>query len=85
MTAYIDKNNCPIRIDDRIAADIEKNARHVLAMAKRGAKVIFPDVFKIYCGLEQQLQQNTIVSLIDQTGNSTAKQQRSSHESSDCH
>ena len=56
----IDKNNCPIRIDDRIAVDIEKNARHVLAMAKRGAKVIFPDVFKIYHGLEQQLQQNYI-------------------------
>ena len=56
----IDKNNCPIRIDDRIAVVIEKNARHVLAMAKRGAKVIFPDVFKIYHGLEQQLQQNYI-------------------------
>ncbi len=55
LTAYIDKNNCPIRIDDRIAADVEKNARHVLAMAKRGAKVIFPDVFKIYHELEQHI------------------------------
>lgn len=62
LTAYIDKNNCPIRIDDRIAADIEENARHVLAMAKRGAKVIFPDVLKIYRVLEQQFQQNTIMS-----------------------
>lgn len=49
LTAYIDKNNQPIRIDNRIAAD-------VLAMAKRGSKVIFPDVFKIYQGLEQQLR-----------------------------
>lgn len=56
LTAYIDKNNRPIRIDNRIATDIEKNARHVLAMAKRGAKVIFPDVFKIYRELERQLQ-----------------------------
>lgn len=56
LTPYIDKNNRPIRIDDRVAADVEKNARNVLAMAKRGAKVIFPDVFSIYRGLEQQLQ-----------------------------
>lgn len=58
LTAYIDKNSRPIRIDDRIAADVEKNARHALAMAKRGAKVIFPDIFKIYHELAQQLQQN---------------------------
>ena len=32
----------------------------VSVQAKRGAKVIFPDVFKIYHGLEQQLQQNYI-------------------------
>lgn len=56
LTPYIDKNNRPIRIDDRVAADVEKNARNVLAMAKRGAKVIFPDVFSIYRSLEQQLQ-----------------------------
>lgn len=55
LTPYIDKNQRPIRIDNRTAADVEKNAREVLAMAKRGAKVIFPDVFKIYRDLEQQL------------------------------
>lgn len=60
LTAYVDKNKCPIRIDDRVAADVEKNARSVLAMAKRGAKVIFPDVFKIYYELEQQLRQDVI-------------------------
>lgn len=54
LTPYIDKYDCPIRIDNRVAADVIKNARDVLAMAKRGAKVIFPDVFKIYRGLEQQ-------------------------------
>ena len=48
LTPYIDKNNHPIRIDNRVAADVEKNARNVLAMAKRGAKVIFSDVFSIY-------------------------------------
>lgn len=57
LTAYIDKNNCPIRIDGRIAADVIHHARGVLAMAKRGAKVIFPDVFSIYQELERQLQQ----------------------------
>lgn len=59
LTPYIDKNNRPIRIDNRVAADVIKNARDVLAMAKRGAKVIFPDVFKIYHGLEQQLLTQT--------------------------
>lgn len=57
LTAYIDKNNQPIRIDDRIASDVIKNAREVLGMARRGAKVIFPDVFTIYRGLEQQLKE----------------------------
>ena len=57
LTPYIDKNNQPIRIDGRVAADVEKSARNVLALAKRGAKVIFPDVFTIFQGLEQQLQQ----------------------------
>lgn len=56
LTPYIDKNKQPIRIDGRVAADVEKNARSVLALAKRGAKVIFPDVFTIFQGLEQQLQ-----------------------------
>lgn len=56
LTAYIDKNNCPIRIDNRIAADVTKHARPVLAMARRGSKIIFPDIFKIYFTLEQQLQ-----------------------------
>ena len=57
LVPYIDKNRQPIRIDDRIAADIKKNAREVLAIARRGSKVIFPDVFQIYRGLEEQLRQ----------------------------
>lgn len=59
LIPYIDKNDCPIRIDNRVASDVIKNARVVLAMAKRGAKVIFPDIFKIYRGLEQQLLTQT--------------------------
>lgn len=55
LTVYVDKNDRPIRIDDRVAADVVKNAREVLGIAKRGAKVIFPDVFKIYRELERQL------------------------------
>ncbi len=56
LVAYIDKNNTPIRIDNRIAEDVSKNARLVLAKAKRGTKVVFPDIFKIYRALEEQLQ-----------------------------
>ena len=67
LTAYIDKNKDPIRIDDRLAADIVKNARAVLGMAKRGAKVIFPDVFKIYHGLEDQLVKEAVAVLPDTT------------------
>ena len=55
LTAYINKNAEPIRLDDRIVADVTKNAREVLAIARRGAKVIFPDVFKIYQALESSL------------------------------
>ena len=64
LKAYIDRNNQPIRIDDRVAADVVKNAREVLGLAKRGAKVIFPDVFKIYSNLERGLgiEKNLIAS-----------------------
>ena len=54
LTPYIDKNNNPIRIDNRIADDVIKSAKNVLAMANRGAKVIFPDLFKIFRSLERQ-------------------------------
>lgn len=57
LIPYMDKNQQPIRIDGRVAADVEKNARNVLALAKRGANVIFPDVFAIFQVLEQQFQQ----------------------------
>jgi hypothetical protein len=56
LTPYIDKNKQPIRIDDRTAADITKNAQEVLGIARRGSKVIFPDVHAIYCSLQRQLQ-----------------------------
>lgn len=55
LIAYINKNSEPICLDDRIVADVTKNAREVLAIAHRGAKVIFPDVFKIYQALDQTL------------------------------
>lgn len=73
LTAYVDKNNCFVRIDGRVAADVEKNARNVLAMARRGAKIIFPDVFKIYCGLEQQLRQDTVASKCSNAQNTSMK------------
>lgn len=55
LTAYINKNAEPICLDNRIVEDVTKNAREVLALARRGVKVIFPDVFKIYQELEQSL------------------------------
>lgn len=53
LSAYIDKTGCPIRIDNRLAADVTQNAQMVLAKARRGARVIFPDVFKIYESLKK--------------------------------
>lgn len=55
LIEYIDKNSCPIKIDNRVSSDVIKNARDVLAMAKHGVKVVFPDIFEIYHQLEQQL------------------------------
>lgn len=55
LTAYINKNNEPIRLDNRVVQDVVKHSHEVLSIARRGAKVIFPDVFKIYASLEEQL------------------------------
>ena len=48
LIPYLDNKNRPIRIDSRVADDVVRNARKVLALEKRGVKVIFPDVFSIY-------------------------------------
>lgn len=58
LIPYINKNNVSIRIDEQLAKDIEKNARHVLGIAKHWTQIIFPDVFKIYHELEQQLKES---------------------------
>lgn len=56
LEPYMDKNSCAIQIDGRIASDVEQRAKKVLALYRRGAKVIFPDVGSIYDAL---LSQNT--------------------------
>ena len=53
---YVDKNNVPIRIDDRIVQDVVSNAREVLARHFRGAVLIFPDIVKIYNALRGELE-----------------------------
>lgn len=57
ISPYIDKNKQPIKIDDRIIADVVKNAHEVLGIANRGAKIIFPDIKTIYAALVYQLEQ----------------------------
>ena len=52
---YVDKNGVAIQIDGRIAQDVITNAREVLAITKRGAKVIFPDVNAIHKTLCKQI------------------------------
>ena len=52
---YVDKNGIEIQIDGRIAHDVIANAREVLAITKRGAKIIFPDVNAIHKVLLEQL------------------------------
>jgi hypothetical protein len=58
LTPYVNKYDEPIQLDHRLVLDITKNAREVLAIAKRGSKIIFPDIFSIYAALEQQLSQD---------------------------
>ena len=53
---YVDKNGVPIQIDSRIVADVIANAREVLAITKRGAKIIFPDVAAMLNVLIEQLE-----------------------------
>ena len=52
---YVDKNGIEIQIDGRIAQDVIANAREVLAITKRGARIIFPDVNAIHKVLLEQL------------------------------
>ena len=52
---YVDKNGIPIKIDGRIVDDVVANAREVLAITKRGARIIFPDVNAILSVLCKQL------------------------------
>ena len=52
---YIDKNDVTVRIDSRIAQDVITNAREVLAITKRGARIIFPDVNAIHKTLCEQI------------------------------
>ena len=53
---YVDKNGVPIQIDGRVVEDIITNAREVLAITKRGARIIFPDVNAIHTVLCEQLK-----------------------------
>ncbi len=57
LTAYKDKNDRPIRINDNTAGDVQKHAHAVLEKVSCGVKLIFPDVFKIYNELLQEIQQ----------------------------
>ena len=44
---YVDKNNNPVKIDNRIVEDVVSNAKDVLAKVNRGAKLIFTDALAI--------------------------------------
>lgn len=52
---YVDTMNRPIQIDGRLAADVIRNAREVLAKERRGARIVFPNIKAIYAGLLSQL------------------------------
>ncbi|MCL2190182.1 MAG: hypothetical protein FWC16_14395 [Defluviitaleaceae bacterium] len=52
---YTDKKGVAVQIDGRIVRDVVSNAREVLAIAKRGVRIIFPDVNAIYNALCAQL------------------------------
>ena len=55
LQAYLDKYQNPIRIEEKTAEDVIRNAKEVLGIARRGARVIFPDVFTILRILEARM------------------------------
>ena len=57
---YVDKNGIAIQIDGRIVQDVITNAREVLAITKRGTRIIFPDVNAIHKVLCKQLAQQKL-------------------------
>jgi hypothetical protein len=44
---YIDKNNLPVRVDNRVVADVVSNSRAVLAKVARGSTLTFTKVSEI--------------------------------------
>lgn len=56
---YLDKHtNLPVRINGVLAAKLVKKARKVLALQRRGYKLIYPDVLTIEAILLQKLINN---------------------------
>lgn len=52
---YIDsKNNIPVRIDGRLEQEIISKAKKVLALQRKGIKLIFPDVISIEAKLKRK-------------------------------
>ena len=52
---YIDKNNVPIRIDNRVARDIVSNSKAVLAKVARGSRLVFSKALEIKSVLLMEL------------------------------
>lgn len=54
MIPYFDKMGNPVNIGFSLAADIKKKAGRIVALSKKGIKVTFPDVMKIYTALNKK-------------------------------
>lgn len=75
LKPYTDLNNQFIKTDDRTSRDVEKHAKDVLVMRRRGVKVIFPDVEKIYNTLSAQLEQKRSPQPVQPTNQPEVTQQ----------
>ena len=60
---YVDKNGVAIQIDGRTVHDVITHARQVLAITRRGARIIFPDVNAIHNALHERLEQQKTQNL----------------------
>ena len=58
---YVDKNNNPIMIDNRVAQDVISNAKATLAKVKRGAKLVFTKIKEIEKVLSAELEADKTV------------------------
>lgn len=56
LEPYLNKYSEPVQIDGILAEEIVKKAKQVLIRTRKGSKIVFPDIMKIYEKLSEDLR-----------------------------